>query len=384
MSKKSLVKSQREILAENQYKDYPKETRQVIDLVTIGNQVAPVGSSKYKVFAYPLDIDLMETVEGSYLNSLRLSLAKDIQDIVRNLEKTNILFSRFQCGFDERYRLYLGKVEEGKVVDYYPEIIRRDLSNLFDQGLLDELEYDAVLKLVRQNPRRRDYYILSFFLRKKMVLDWTEVEIAQGYKSLTNKILYLDEALVSGGLVKLDVLALLPYPDIRGRKYTEVTNWIVVKLDEKLLSIVQEDRRASLKEDVVRFYNRDPLKASKRYWNFLMELEKTEDVLRELEKLAPLFSSYPAFLNSVATDLEIQKKMYSDGFLDPEDILMFIEKTQLRLRDYHPSLLYSSELNKKIILSLNENDIYEEVKLLTSHYLEENGIDMLIFVENIE
>lgn len=384
MSKKSLVKSQREILAENQYKDYPKETRQVIDLVTIGNQVAPVGSSKYKVFAYPLDIDLMETVEGSYLNSLRLSLAKDIQDIVRNLEKTNILFSRFQCGFDERYRLYLGKVEEGKVVDYYPEIIRRDLSNLFDQGLLDELEYDAVLKLVRSNPRRRDYYILSFFLRKKMVLDWTEVEIAQGYKYLTNKILYLDEALVSGGLVKLDVLALLPYPDIRGRKYTEVTNWIVVKLDEKLLSIVQEDRRASLKEDVVRFYNRDPLKASKRYWNFLMELEKTEDVLRELEKLAPLFSSYPAFLNSVATDLEIQKKMYSDGFLDPEDILMFIEKTQLRLRDYHPSLLYSSELNKKIILSLNENDIYEEVKLLTSHYLEENGIDMLTFVENIE
>lgn len=352
MSEKNPAK-QRDVLSRIYYKDYPKETRRVIDLVTIGNQVDPVGSSKYKAFAYPLDIDLMETIEGTHLNSLRLSLAKNIQEIIHDLHDTNILFSRFQCGFDERYNLYLGKVEEEKVVDYYPEIIRRDLGNLFDQGLLDENEYTAVLKLVRQNPRRRDYYILSFFLRKKMMLDWTEAEITRGYKFLLNKKVYLDEALVSGGLVKLDVLALLPYPDIGGSRYTEVTNWIVVKLGEKLLSIVQEDRKASLREDVLRFHERDPLKTSKRYWTFLMELEKTKEVLRELEKLAPLFSSYQSFFNSVATDLEIQKKMYEDNLIDPDDILKFIEKTQLRLRDYHPSLLYSPELNKKIIYSLD-------------------------------
>ena len=62
-NKKKLDKRNKFILNLRNPKSYSKSVRKVIDLITIENDVYPVGSQKYKIHGYPSDIDLFEEIK---------------------------------------------------------------------------------------------------------------------------------------------------------------------------------------------------------------------------------------------------------------------------------------------------------------------------------
>lgn len=375
----------REVLEQRHYQDYTPEARRVIDLITLHSRVQPIGSSKYKVHEYLTDIDLMEAVRGISINAVRLPMTENIQRIVRNLEREEVYFSRFQCGCDRRYNIYLGEVRNGRVLDYNNVIILRDLKNLFSQDLLTKEEYKEALSFVKLKPSEKDYYLLYCFLRQYLVLEWNEEEILVGYKQLrAGKKLYLDEALIDKSLVKLDIWASIPYPDLPEKeRFVEVTNWFVTEVEREnkihTLSISQEETIQSLEADVYDCLDNEPMKAAKKYWNYLLELEPTKDVVKELKKLAPLFSSYISFLDSVACDIQLQLKMYSLELLSRTYIDKFSDDTLLRLKDYHPDLYFDEEVNEEALL-LDHDKMFVSVQRMTRRYLRDQRIDMLEFL----
>jgi hypothetical protein len=258
--------------------------------------------------------------------------------------------------------------------------------------LLTKEEYEKATSLVKDKPTPKDFYNLYYFLRRFVFLDWSEKEILKGRKKLrAGKRIYLDQALVDKSLVKLDVWAEIPYPDMKGKRYIEVTNWIVMQVEVEgeveTLSIIQEDRIKSLKADIFKLAGKDPLKMSKRYWNYLLELEELKlskaarnKVESELVKLAPLFSSYIAFLNSVATDIELSGRMLSLKLITRKYYLDFLTNTRTRMKQYAPGCYFDAKLNDKLITHLDHNIIFNEVARLSAEYLNEHKIDALAFV----
>lgn len=377
-----------EVLEQKHYSDYSPEVRRIIDVITIGSDLEPVGSSKFAVHKYPSDIDLFEPVIGCCtVNSVRLPMARNIQAIILRVQRTrDMYFSRFQCGYDRRYDVYFGREQNGKLVDYEPFIARREIVNLYEQGLLTNEESDYALELARSNPSLRQFFGLYWFFRDMMIVDWSQEEILAGYKQLrAGKKLYLDDALIDKSLVKLDVRAKIPYPDIEGKRFVEFTNWFLVEVENEdgnieTLSIVQQDRVKSLRADIYRYIKNDPLKAAKRYWNYLFELEQTSEVLIQLQKLAPLFSCYVAFLNSILTDLELQKEMMESGLISSDGYRKFLGETRKRMKDHAPNCYFDFDLNNKLMKSLNPAMIKETIKGLTNRYLSDKHINMIDFV----
>jgi hypothetical protein len=69
------VPSIEEVLAERKLSDYDIPTQRVISLLTTSPSILPVGSAKFKVHAYPSDLDLFERFEDCCtVNEVRFKL----------------------------------------------------------------------------------------------------------------------------------------------------------------------------------------------------------------------------------------------------------------------------------------------------------------------
>jgi hypothetical protein len=183
------VPSIEEVLAERKLSDYDIPTQRVISLLTTSPSILPVGSAKFKVHAYPSDLDLFERFEDCFtVNEVRFKLRRRLQDIVRNISCfSDIFLGDFKAGYDRRFNLYLGDIVDGSIVDYSPSLIRRDLTNLRYQGALPEEKYYELMNLVKEKPSLEDFQQLSTEIRNLYVLRWTPEEILQGYKFLPPK-----------------------------------------------------------------------------------------------------------------------------------------------------------------------------------------------------
>lgn len=378
------------LMKERQLSEYSKEAQHIIELISTQDNLLPVGSSKFKVHKYPSDIDMFEPInECCTINNVREDIRQSIQAIIRRVDQEkDILFSKFQAGYDRRYDIYLGEEFEGKLIDYNARIARREIDNLNDQGLLDEEQYAKAVSLIKTKPTLKEFKNLYYFIRSFMALEWTPKEILRGYKQLAaNKKYYLDDALIDKSLIKLDLLAKLPYEDLKNTKwsnykrYVEVTNWFLVQVtnpagEVETLSIVQEDRKVSLSKDIVKYLSEtyyDPLKAAKRYWTYLVEFKSSNK--KEMQKLAPIFSSYISFLNLIATDLQTNQNI--------SNMDMLINITTLRLKEHAPRCSFDATFNKKIINMLNSPHvklsavlkmIKDEITYLADKYIKEHNI----------
>ncbi|HSW76434.1 MAG TPA: hypothetical protein VLG50_05290 [Candidatus Saccharimonadales bacterium] len=382
----------KDVLKKNKYDHYPTQVKYIIDFMTLGTKVSPIGSSKYAVHQYPSDIDLFEKVKGCcHLNEVRLKLASRMQHLVYQLvRQRDMYFKKFQCGYDRRYDIYLGKEINGQVVDFNSLVVKQQVSNLYEQHLITLDEYHKIINLINTNINLTNYLTLYYLIHHLMMISWSYDDIMNGYKMLRgNKKVYLYDALTDKSLVKLDIVALVPYPDLKTKlRYVEVTNWFLVQLEDEHgyvenLSIVQEDRIKSLRADIIKYHSKyyyNPLKAAKRFWNYLFELPKTNQVLKMIKTLAPLFSSYISFLNSLATDLKLNQQLYNTYHIKQIDYNQFIQDTRFRLINHAPSCYYQDDINRIIINDLNVNQINQTVDMLTTMYLSDKKIDMLNWI----
>ena len=208
---------------------YSKSTKDLINLVTIQEDINPVGSQKFKVARYPGDIDIMEPIkeccsETGVINGVAKSIKK-IAQIIRDTPK--VYLGDFKAGLDDRYGIDIGEVNAyDKVIGYNRESVIEALDNLYDLNLLNSDELGQAFNLITKRFSRKSWEKLQKFVKKYHVVRWNLDELISGKKQIgpeNNSItLTLKDALKVETITKLDLWA-----KVDGR-YTEITNFFLM------------------------------------------------------------------------------------------------------------------------------------------------------------
>lgn len=354
------------------------EIREVVRLVTFEPGIMPVGTFRYEVFKYPGDIDIFEPLEECCnFSTAKLSAAHKIQSIITDIVASNkVMFVEFKAGYDFRYKIYTG-VMNHNILDYNPDLIRRDINNLYHANLLTCEEWHQLDSLIKDMPSVEDVIALNEMLREYWVLRWTTEEILQGYKLLRGDYkLYLDVALSQGTIVKLDTISY-----VEGR-FVEVTNFFLITLLDKfgtrsVLSEELKDYAQSLLMDIYKYYETSPLKSIKRLWMYLAFQHRICD----LSLFTSLFSSEIARYSQILADLEVGIKILSPNlshkFIEVYgekgyDLLLLSLTDKLRLLKG----ICTANIITKEQLEQVYNCLQERVNELTYQWLEDKGIQI--------
>jgi hypothetical protein len=287
---------------------YSNEQKEAIKNVSIDeNEAYPFGSASYKIQLYPGDLDVRETVfykEG--INTIVNDFSKKLQNLVKNIEgKRMVYFGEAKIGFDKRFQIDIGDIDNLQVTNYHPTSIIRNIRKTFSKyGLNEEMQY--LISLVKNNPTIDDWDKLYKAMRDYFIVRWNATEILQGYKILPGNVkLKLTDALKHKTMVKIDT-----WQYINGR-FIEVTNFFIIVQEKDgkiaLLNLpddfhVRADK--TLLEEVDKlmcsgeFFK--PLKAVKRMWTIAM----IRDDQKVLEVLTPLINSSVGVMNQVNGDIE--------------------------------------------------------------------------------
>lgn len=334
-AKKGSKKPKFDILELRDLDGLSQDTIDIIRIITTSDDVSPVGSFKYRAHRYPGDIDIMERIKACCNKETALkSIVVKIQDIARQVdERPDIFLGDFKAGLDARYKLDIGELDNGKIINYDSKKIIKDLTDLRSANLLTEKEYENLQKLVKSKPTIDDFEELYDALRKYYVVRWTVPEILEGQKLLRDgSKITLAEALSQDSIVKIDLWA-----KIDGR-YNEVTNYfLIIQLDEEgnetVLNQKLGDRLDSLKHDIEKYSSREhrnSLKLAKRLWNRAIFLKDE----KALKKLYPLFGSEINSLNQVAGESEVLRGMLKKLENPPfRDIMNQIDGFKRRIND---------------------------------------------------
>lgn len=308
------------VLQQNTSQDLTYDEKHVIHTVTSKMDTLPVGTFKYKVFKYPGDIDLFEQLE----NCCTLSVAKGkaaiaIQDVIKKiLDDPEIIITDFKAGYDDRFRIYTGIINNHAVDDYRSHMVYRDITNLYDANLLTRSEYTHLISMIPKETDLDAILKLNEELRNYWVLRWTVPEILRGYKILRgNYKLFLDWALTQGSIVKLDTIA-----PVDGR-YVEITNFMVVKQIDKYGNVIflteeLHDYEQSLLGDVYKYEDVKVLKAVKRLWMYLAFHNKICD----LTMFTELFSSVIALFAQIQADIETALVLLESNYSYDKQLLL--------------------------------------------------------------
>jgi hypothetical protein len=290
---------------------YTHSLKSVIDIITIKEDVMPVGSFKYNVHKYPGDIDIFEHLNVCCcVDDAKNVATKRIQGIIQKLRSaTDVYFGDFKTGEDRRFDINVGHWDGEDLVDYDSSRIRSDVNSLYQQGLISKDEFDEFLEILKDNPNEEEWKSTQEFLKEFKTLRWTAEELSQGYKILPGNLrITLGDALNHQTLVKIDLWARI------NDKYTEVTNFFLIAAvnsnGKRVALLTQElpDYVLSISRDVV-FYSepehRKTLKALKRLWS--LSLFKGD--LKLAERISPLFSTNGAALNQLTGEAEVLSLM---------------------------------------------------------------------------
>ncbi len=351
-------------------------TLDLIDFITIQKDVFPVGSFKYKAHKYPGDIDIFEKVKVCCTFEAAVTkIELGLKNIAKRIKaRKDIFLGDFKAGVDDRYKIDVGEYKKGKLVDYNAPRIRRDLTNLKNEGLLNTSEYNELNKLVTNNISKANHEKLREMLRQKYTIRWTVDEMIKGQKKLVRgKVVQLRDAITHKGLVKIDIWAKL------NGNYNEITNFFLfVKIDkdneEIVLNQELEDRIISLNKDIEKYSDpahRNSLKLAKRLWNkaiFLAD-EKMH------KKLFPLFSSGAAQLNQVVGESEVLRLML--GKLDRKDVPINVMIRQITG--------FKRRINDVFDIVFNEDMFYELIDDMVDHYENNKGnYDKEVIINGLE
>ena len=354
---------------------YTRSLKKVLDIVTIQEDILPVGSFKYNVHKYPGDVDVFESLRiCCCIDDAKRVATQHIQNIVKLIKaNTEIYFGDFKAGEDHRFDINIGEWEDGQLYDYDVNQIRQELSQLHDDKVLPTDEFERLLDYLVESPDVDQWEELSSSLKEYRVLRWTAAEILQGFKLLPGgSKLSLGDALNQQTLVKIDVWARI------NEKYIEVTNFLMIELTDakgrQIALLTQElpDYVESISKDV-RFYSspehRKTLKAFKRLWS--LALFKGDLALAE--KISPLFSTSGSALNQINGEVEVLQFMLQKLDNPPlEDIMVQIDEFKPRI----------DQLNK---IPGHNDHLFALVDEITSEYFdnpsayqgEEHAIELL-------
>ena len=314
-----------------------------------------------------------------------------IQSIIRQILETPYIFlADFKAGYDERFKLYIGEIVDGKVVDYDFSICYLEITNWFEQRLIDEVKYKELLSILKENISVEEFSELESVLRDLHLLRWNSSEILKGYKELPlKKKLFLWDALVSSSVVKLDIWAPVSRNTEKDAffkpvmRYTEISNWIyVVRSDfegkTKVLSQELGDYIGSISKDIIHYFEiGNYFKSLKRLFTLSVYVKDRCTA----QTLTKLFSSPDSHLYQLLSDAKVLKEILErKELVDPSMVGNELNNLWEEFR-----IITGKDL--PVLSPVNVYQIYSEVVLIElANYIKSADVliqsQSLIFIKN--
>lgn len=248
-----------------------------------------MGSASVRSQQYSGDYDAQDKVNITSFNTC----AKDIQDVIKRIRE-DCYITDFKIGEVPEWDVVKGSLREGKLNFKLLESLAV-LDKLKDNKIISEAEYKGAERLLRNVDSP-----LTFIEARKgirfHILRWKSGEILAGVKDARGYKITLEDALASGGMVKLDLIASIE------SQFTEFSMIYNLFLHKKEITPHSSNAEveAAIKEDIIYYNNRNPFKAMKRAFS----LAKMKKQYKELEKLLPVLNSDLGRLYQIVGDLE--------------------------------------------------------------------------------
>jgi hypothetical protein len=291
-----------------------------------------MGSNDDPRIMYSVDYDMLE------MPIFRKSSVKQFQALVKRAGKVGTI-TDIKCGEIPEWNLLTTK-------KYSREKELKHLQELWQNKIITDAELREAQKLLQPNLTIPELYKARKALRFG-IMRWTPAQVAQGSMKFRNHTVYLEEAMKSKGITKVDVVAWVK------EKYVEVSTILVWTHRGKPYANVKNVVNA-LKEDLIVFaHDGNFMKVAKR----LYSLAKLTG--RDRESLERILNSHLGAVYLVVSDLKLL-----DEF--PNAITPARKRKQLdSLRD-QMSKLYFPEFheatNPKTLLPKLEEKLQSEVK----------------------
>lgn len=257
-----------------------------------------MGSAAIRSQQYAGDYDCQNKVTISSFDTC----AKDIQDVIKRIRE-DCYITDFKIGEVPEWDVVKGTLREGKL-DFKLLESLSVLDKLKADKIISEAEYKGAERMLRNVDSD-----LTFIEAKKgirfHVLRWKPLEILEGEKTARGYRITLEDALASGGMVKLDLIASIQ------TQFTEFS--MIYNLFYKKREITPHMTRAeiqeALKQDIIYYNHRSPFKALKRSFSLAKMLNKTKD----LEEMLPILNSDLGRLYQIVGDLASLRMLLEQG-----------------------------------------------------------------------
>lgn len=292
--------------------------REIMDILTLDAGPVIVGSYKYVIHEYPVDIDMFEETRLSDVSERIVcrKIARRFKVIAQKIRKRRLTYlADFKAGEDDRFVCpYIGSfdVSDASPVGYEPDRIREWIRN----ADISDRERKIWFKKVVDNPDYPQYIALYDLLHDRRVVRWSLSEIEKGRKILTGGRLYtLEEAVASRSVVKMDLWAWIDH------RFVEISNWYRIRFRKipggrwidltKTLPVYEDSLRRNIREYFTPRFKKN-FKMAKRVW---MYAAHTNDIPL-MKLLFPLFRSDASRLGQMKGEIDVIVAMI-DRLADP-------------------------------------------------------------------
>ena len=253
-----------ELVAEKSFPDnYSQQVLRVLEALSMTNMktLKVVGSSNIRSQLYAGDYDAMEKVNAKSASEVATKL-QDVVKAVRDVPQT--AFGDIKIGEVPEWNVFskTARIKENKIIDFNSLQSQSHIDRLLEARVLTKAEAQYANKLLADVKDK-----FSFLKAKKSIrfhiLRWSPYDILNGRKEIRGRTFTLEEAVLSGGMIKIDLIA-----NILDR-FTEFSMIYDVYIKGKRLTEEPSPLVESLIEDMIYYEIINPFKALKRFFSLL-------------------------------------------------------------------------------------------------------------------
>jgi hypothetical protein len=303
---------------------YSSELVSILKTISFGTPNV-VGSSADHRIMYSADYDLIEDVVLSkrttrqFKTKIRkIQMKSKIVDIkIGEITEWNLLTKPF--------------ILNGIVKKYNQGSELQHLSALWNAKIITHDEFMAAQTLLTPHLTAPQFLLVKKELRFGL-MRWTIKEVMQGHKEMRGRLVYLEDALKSKGITKIDVVAWIK------SKYVEISNIIIwTKSNGKPYPHLPTIKK-TLSEDILLFATEGQyIKMAKR----MLSLAKQYKNHTDIEKLTEILNSPLGKLYMVISDMRILEEF-------PNAITQKRKRKELDLMRDSFAKLFFPELNSAV------------------------------------
>lgn len=254
--------------------------------------ISVAGSASLRSQLYAGDYDATNSVKASSVSSVATSLKAMVNRI---LSIEECYFNDIKCGEVPEWNVIPAKAHilNGKIVDFNKLDALKVLDLALEQKAITPAEKNTYTALIENIEKP-----LGFLEAKKEIrfhiIRWTSAQILAGVLDFRGRQITLEDAIMSKGMIKADVIANIH------ERFTECSMIYEVYIKGKLVTQTPPPIIRSLQEDIIYYNKREPFKALKRFFS-LSKAQKHEKVA---ETLLPILNGDLGRLNIIAGDLK--------------------------------------------------------------------------------